>query len=330
MTSGDGAAGTRLRRVTVLPVVLAVQVLLLCAAPGLLVVAALVGVVARSDRAVRSVLLVVAYAAIELWTVARIRRGPLDWDELTREVLSIAYTVVRAVLDVPVVLAEGSATPERLISTGRPIVVLARHCGPGDSLFIAWLLAVHYRRRPHIVLKSALRVDPVVDLAGDHLRLCFVRGRGTRARIGQLAATMADGDALLLFPEGGNFSWPRWRRAILALRESGAARAARRALRRTHTLPPHHGGALAALVAAPTADCLVLAHAGFTADGRDRPWWRLPVHRPFLVHTRLIPAAEVPRTEERLPGWLDAIWSSVDSWVDTAVTGAADPLPSVD
>ncbi|MCA1835173.1 MAG: hypothetical protein LC721_02045 [Actinobacteria bacterium] len=59
----------------------------------------------------------------------------------------------------------------------------------------------------------------------------------------------AAGDALLLFPEGANFTWPRWRRAVLALSASGAHVAARRARRRTYTLPPHRGGATAALMA---------------------------------------------------------------------------------
>jgi 1-acyl-sn-glycerol-3-phosphate acyltransferase len=174
--------------------------------------------------------------------------------------------------------------------------------------------------RLNVVLKSLLRVEPVVDLAGDHLPLCFVRRHGhTRERIGELAAAMSSGDALLLFPEGRNFSRQRWLRTLAELVASGARRAARRMRRHTHTLPPHHGGAHAALAAAPHADVLLLAHAGFTADGRDRPWWRLPMHRPFLVRTTLVPAAEVPRGERALGLWLDRAWADVDDWIEYTV-----------
>ncbi len=310
----------RLRRIVTIPLLVSVHICLLLASPLLLAVATAVALAMRSSRPLRSVLLVVTYAGIELHTLTRILRGTVDWDQLLRDVLSRAYRAFHAVLDVSLVLTDDSVTPERLRATGNPVVVLARHCGPGDSLFIAWLLAVYYGLRPHIVLKALLRVEPVVDLAGDHLPLCFVGGGRTRQRIGTMASAMSGGDALLLFPEGGNFSWPRWRRAIEALRERGARTAALRALRRTHTLPPHHGGTFAALSAAPAADALLLAHAGFAADGRNRPWWRLPVHRPFVVHTTLVPAADVPRTEDGLAAWLDATWTNVDAWVDAAVT----------
>ena len=65
----------------------------------------------------------------------------------------------------------------------------------------------------------------------------------------------------------------------------------------------------------PKADVLVLAHTGFAADGRDMPWWWLPVHRELLVRTILVPAATVPRDRETLAIWLDDTWSQVDTWV---------------
>jgi 1-acyl-sn-glycerol-3-phosphate acyltransferase len=317
---------TGLRRAVTIPVFAIAEVLFLVAGPVSLLVAAVVAVCVRSTRPVRSVLLVLAYAVIELRTLARVCSGPIDWEQLLRDVLGTAYAVLRRLLDVPLELAPGSVTPAELAATGRPVVVLARHCGPGDSLFVAWLLAVHYGLRPHIVLRSLLRVEPLVDLAGDHLPLYFTGRHRARDGIKGLAAGMTAGDALLLFPEGRNFSWARWQRAITALQASGARHAAREALRRTHTLPPHHGGTFAALAAAPTADALLVAHAGFTVDGRNRPWWRLPMHRPFVVRTALIPAADVPRTEDALSAWLDTVWSDVDAWVAAAVT-ARPPSP---
>jgi 1-acyl-sn-glycerol-3-phosphate acyltransferase len=309
---------TAIRRLVMVPVVACFELLLLAISPLALLIAVLVGVVKRSTLPVRSVLLVAAYAAVELSLLPRVLRGERDWDAFVREVLTRAYLIMRRVLDVRVVLEDGSPTPEQAV-TGNPLIVLARHCGPGDSLFIAWLLADYYRLRLNVVLKSALRWEPVVDLAGDHLPLCFVHRHedGARDRVSELAADMTAGDALLLFPEGGNFSWQRWRHAIATLAASGAFRAARLARRHTHTLPPRRGGAGAALLGAPTADVLLLTHSGFAPDGRDRPWWLLPVHRSLLVRTTVVPAATVPRDEERLTAWLEATWSQVDTWVAT-------------
>jgi 1-acyl-sn-glycerol-3-phosphate acyltransferase len=318
---------TALRRALTVPTVITLEVLILVFAPLLLVVAVLVGIGTGSSRPVRSTALVVAYAGIELATLRRLLRcEDHDWDAVLRDVLARAYTVVQAILDVRLVLEAGSATREQL-STANGLLVLARHCGPGDSLLIAWLLVVHYRLRLRAVLKSALRLEPTLDMASDHLPLCFVGHSGERARsrIHDLAAAMSPGDALLLFPEGANFTWPRWRRAVLALSASGAHGAARRARRRTYTLPPHRGGATAALMASPAADVLVLAHTGLASDGRGRPWWQLPVHHRLLVRTTLAPAATVPRDREMLAGWLDETWSQVDSWVHSHAVDQAMP-----
>lgn len=312
---------TALRRAVTVPIVITVEILLLIAAPLLVAIAALVAAATGSTRPVRSTALVVAYAAIEVATLRRLLRGERDGDALLRNVLNRAYTAVRAILDVPLVLEDGSATREQL-ARSNGLVVLARHCGPGDSVFIAWLLVVHYQLRLRVVLKSALRLEPTLDLASDHLPLCFIghHGRRARNRIKDLAASMSTGDALLLFPEGGNFSWPRWHQAISSLSAAGAYHAAALARRHTHTLPPHPGGVIAALTGSPKADVLLLAHTGFTPDGHDRPWWRLPVHRPLVMHTILTPAAAVPRDHETLPRWLDAAWAQVDNWVESHTT----------
>jgi hypothetical protein len=277
----------------------------------------LVAAVVRSSRPVRAVTLVVAFAVIELMALARISTGVDDWNQLLVDVLDRGYRAMRQILNVPLVVEAGSPSAAELGGSDG-LVVLARHCGPGDSVFVAWLLAVQYRLSLRIVLKRLLRLEPTIDLAADHLPLWFVGGRrgAAKAGIAELAATLSHGDALLLFPEGKNFSWPRWHAAIEQLRERGQYLTASRARRRTYTLPPHLGGALAALVAAPRADVLLLAHSGFSRDGRDRPWWRVPMNRPLVVRTVLIPASQVPRDEDRLRAFLDNAWSQVDTWVE--------------
>lgn len=309
---------TVLRRVVMIPLVVCFELLLLATSPVSLAVAAVIGATTRSSRPIRSVLLVLAYAAIELRVLCRMTTSHQDgWASLPGDVLAIAYRALRTILDVRVGLDESSVSVEQLAATGRPVVVLARHCGPGDSLFVAWLLTVHYGLRLRVVLKSAIRLCPSVDLAGSHLPLCFVGagGRRTRHDIKQLAASMSAGDAFLLFPEGGNFSWPRWRQAVDRLVAAGNQLAARALRTHTHILPPHHGGATAALTGARDADVLLLAHTAFTDDGRDRPWWQLPMHRTMTIRTELVPAVDVPREPAAIGEWIDSTWSTMDDWV---------------
>jgi len=306
------------RRALMVPLVVAFELLLIATSPLTLLVASLVGAACRSSRPVRTVALLVAYAGIELRTLARVARGVDDWDALMRDVLDEGYRAMHRTLDVTVALEEGSATTQQL-QAADGVIVLARHCGPGDSLFIAWLLATYHRLSVRIVLKKALRWEPTIDVAGDRLPLCFVGSGGGKARHGveTLATSLTAGQALLIFPEGGNFTWERWREALHRLRERGEHVLARRARRRTHTLPPRPGGAVAALLAAPKADVLLLAHSGFSPDGRNRPWWQLPVHHRLTIRTVLLPAASVPRDEQEARQFLDQAWSQVDTWVES-------------
>jgi len=133
-------------------------------------------------------------------------------------------------------------------------------------------------------------------------------------------------DPMLLFPEGANFSWPRWRKAITELRSTRGFRAARRALRQSHTLPPRSAGAAAAVAGAPNANILVVTHNGFCADGRARPWWQLPIHRQLLIRTVVVPAARIP-PPTRVGPWLERTWTQVDAWV-AAHAEQGDPAPA--
>jgi 1-acyl-sn-glycerol-3-phosphate acyltransferase len=303
-----------LRRLVTVPLVTATMVCVLVSGPVLLAGTALAGLVMRSTRPVRSAALVMAYAFVELRTLLKLATGDLDGDRLAQEFLTAAYSAARRILDVEVVLDPASATPD-VVSRDKPVIVLSRHCGPGDSLLVAWLLMAQYRLQIRAVLKSVLRFEPVLDYAGQLGCLCFLaRGGKARRQIQDLAASLSGGQALLLFPEGANFSWPRWRAAIAELRSTGKIHAAKRALRQSHTLPPHTGGVSAAVTGAPGAYVLVLTHNGFCPDGRARPWWQLPVHRQLLVRTALVPADQLLQTDQ-LDTWLERTWSQVDAWV---------------
>jgi 1-acyl-sn-glycerol-3-phosphate acyltransferase len=306
-----------IRRAVTLPLVVLLELSIILTSPLTLAVGGIASLLTRSSRPVRSVALVTAFAAIEVSTLVRLRQGVEDWDELVRSVLDRSYRAMHRTLGITVRLEDGSPDPEDLAGSDG-LVVLARHCGPGDSVFIAWLLAVHYRLTLRIVLKELLRLDPILDVAGDHLPLCFVRRGGKRALKGieVLAGGLGDGECLLLFPEGGNFTWQRWQAAVTSLASRGEHARARRARRATHTLPARPGGALAALAAAPAADVLLLAHSGLSDDGRDRPWWRVPINRELVVRTVLVPAAAVPREDTAARAFLDQAWAQVDTWVE--------------
>lgn len=305
---------TLLRRSVTLPLVIILMTVVLIMGPLLLAAAGVAGLAARSSRPIRTVALVMAYAVIEVRTLAKLVRGERDGDQLSRDFLSMAYSAVRSILDVEVVLDSASVSAAD-IPRDDPVIVLARHCGPGDSVLVAWLLRLEYQLRVRVVLKAVLQCEPVLDLAEELGCLCFLK-RGDRARrqIHDLAESLIGGEAMLLFPEGANFSWPRWRNAITQLRVTGGIRAAARALRQTHTLPPRTGGAAAAVAGAPSANILVLTHNGFCADGRARPWWQLPIHRQLLVRTALVPAAHIPAANHLGP-WLERTWTQVDAWV---------------
>jgi 1-acyl-sn-glycerol-3-phosphate acyltransferase len=306
---------TLLRRAVTVPLVTVLMIGVLMVWPLLLAIGGAAGLVARSSLPVRTLGVVMAYALLELRALWKLLRGGQDCDQFVRDILERAYTVGRRTLNVDVLLDTASPTPDQ-IPRGEPVIVLSRHCGPGDTLLVAWLLNIHYRLELRIVLKAVLRCEPVLDLAGDLGCLCFLHHRSEHARkqIHDLAASLVGGQALLLFPEGGNFTWARWRTAITRLRSSGRLREARSAWRQSHTLPPRTGGAAAALSGAPSANVVVLTHTGFSPDGRARAWWRLPMNRRLLVRTVLVPAGELPPPDELSP-WLERTWSQVDAWV---------------
>ena len=199
------------------------------------------------------------------------------------------------------------------------MVVLSRLAGPGDSfLLVDTLMDRDHLRRPRIVLKAALRLDPVVDVYLGRLPSAFLVP-GSSDAVGQvaaLAAGLGTEDALLIFPEGGNFTAGRRSRAIAALRGKGLADEADAAERMQHVLPPRPGGVAAALAAAPHADVVLVAHTGLEHLSTVRDLWRgLPMDAEVRMRWDFVPAAEVPRDREEQAAWLFARWAEMDRWI---------------
>lgn len=199
------------------------------------------------------------------------------------------------------------------------MIVLSRHAGPGDSLLLVrTLMDRDHRRRPRIVLKDTLQWDPLLDVYLNRLPNAFMTGGGQdmAERVGALAQDMGEEDALLVFPEGGNFTEARRLRAIDRLRGKGMVDQADRATLMRHVLPPRPGGVLAAIEAAPHADVVFVAHTGLEHLSTPADLWDgLPMDTTVRLRWWFVPADEVPRDPAVQEDWLYERWAEIDTWV---------------
>ncbi|HYZ93092.1 MAG TPA: 1-acyl-sn-glycerol-3-phosphate acyltransferase [Actinomycetota bacterium] len=203
------------------------------------------------------------------------------------------------------------------------VLVFPRHAGPGDSLLIARTLMSGYKRRPRIVMKATMQWAPTIDIIGNRLHACFIRPSDRDAsrfiaRIADLAKDMDEQEAVVLFPEGGNFTLRRRERAIAKLRESGREDYAARAEQMTHILAPRPGGALAAITAAPEADVVFVAHTGleYLSDTPDL-WRSVPLQQPIIGRYWRISPSEIPDGRDERIDWLYSWWSTIDAWIES-------------
>lgn len=247
-------------------------------------------------------------------------RGPTwreDHEKLLLDVLDTAMRLGRKWVGLEVRLDSAMD----LGDPDRPLLCFARHAGPADSLAVAWLLSRTGGRLPRIVLADALRWDPGIDLILTRLGSDFVpslsgAGDNRLAGVRRLAASLERRDALLMFPEGENWT-PMRRSALIArLRERGHAARLRQAERLRRVLPPKTKGVVAALTERPDADVMIVAHAGLGALDSPRAIFdAIPFDRPFLVHPWSYAAGSLPRDPVAIEAWLDAQWTAIDAWV---------------
>ncbi|MEY9928754.1 1-acyl-sn-glycerol-3-phosphate acyltransferase [Catenulispora sp. GP43] len=211
--------------------------------------------------------------------------------------------------------------PGTLTLPAGPLIVCGRHGGVGGAFLLAQILLADFGRLPRVVLKQTLAWDPLIDTLLSRIPHAFIDPQpgdqgATAARIGVLAEGMDADDALLIFPEGGNFTPRRRIRAIHRLRRRGLAKAASHAEQLRHVLPPHPDGLFSALDAAPDADVVFVAHTGLEHVQSAADMWRaLPLRLPVVFTWWTVPAAEIPREEEARVRWLEENWSRIDGWV---------------
>ncbi|MCM3884076.1 1-acyl-sn-glycerol-3-phosphate acyltransferase, partial [Frankia sp. R82] len=216
-----------------------------------------------------------------------------------------------------------------------PVLVLSRHAGPGDSFVLVHLLLNRYRLLPRLVLLDSLQLDPAIDLLLNRLGACFLRNDGSQddaaERIGALAARLRPGEALVIFPEGANFTPGRRRRLIARLRAGGLWERAAVAEDLDAVLPPRPAGVLAALAAGTVAATMIVAHAGLDEFAAPADVWRaVPFGTPLVLRWWWVPAAEIPRSATGRTQWLTMHWAVVNAWIDAQRAAAAGTGPGID
>jgi 1-acyl-sn-glycerol-3-phosphate acyltransferase len=323
------------RRVVLAPLFLVMTFLALTTLPVLVIVAAALSTVLPGRwRLLRLLWMVLLHLVLEsavllalfvLWVASgfgwRIRspRFQLAHYAIVRWYLQVIYWECERVLHVRVAV-EGPAPTSY---DGRPVLILSRHAGPGDSFLVVHALVNWYAREPRIVLKDTMQWDPAIDVVLNRLPNRFIRpdpgrtGDEVERQVGELARNLDENDAFVIFPEGGNFTEHRRKRAIERLRRKGHIDEAEKAERLRHVLAPRPGGVIAALTNARDADVVFVAHTGVEHMTTVLDVWReLPMDREIEMRWWIVPAAEVPVDREARIDWLFAWWARIDDWIE--------------
>ncbi|MDR5692324.1 1-acyl-sn-glycerol-3-phosphate acyltransferase [Agromyces indicus] len=208
-----------------------------------------------------------------------------------------------------------------------PRVIASRHAGPGDSFILVHAVFDWFERSPRIVLKDTMQWDPAIDVVLNRLPNRFLAPEPAPDahrpvdhllldRIRDLATDMGPRDALVIFPEGGNFTERRRTRAIERLRAAGLHAAADRAARLQNVMAPRPGGFFAALDAAPDADVYFVAHTGLERIRTITDVWReLPTDKTIVMRFWRVPRNEIPTAREERFDWLLQEWEDIDDWI---------------
>jgi 1-acyl-sn-glycerol-3-phosphate acyltransferase len=222
-----------------------------------------------------------------------------------------------------------------LAGPGRPLIVLSRHAGPGASFVLIYVLLRAHQRVPRIVLQERLRLDPALDLLLTRIGCAFLdagrTGAGApTALVGRLAADLRPGDAMVIFPEGMDWTPARHRLSVGRLRRKGLPGQAAAAEAMPNVLPPRPAGTFAALKAAPDAGLAVFMHTGHDALlGPAAIWQALPLRRELLMVCWNEPEPRAS-SEADCAAWLNEVWRRIDSWIQeqAAVTDLIEQNPA--
>jgi 1-acyl-sn-glycerol-3-phosphate acyltransferase len=322
------------RRPITVTVWLVMSVVCLALSPLLLSLAALVSAVTGRPQAVMFARLVVTYFALEFSTlIACATLWVASGGGLligTQRFQQLHYRLLRwfvhgfaqrclASLDIRVPAEEPTEATRALESDG-PLLFFSRHAGPGDTILLIDRLLTRFDRLPSVVFKQSVAWDPCVDVIGHrlpHAVLDTSEKEECEARIEEVAAGLGRRGVLVLFPEGGNFTPERRRRAIRKLWRTGRQTEAAKAERMSHVLPPRPTGALAALRGNPKADVIFGAHSGLGLAAFPSEIWREPpLGKTFHTRMWFSPAAERPLDPDAQVAWIYDWWKRLDKWIE--------------
>jgi 1-acyl-sn-glycerol-3-phosphate acyltransferase len=337
------------RRPITITVWLVMSIVCLTLSPVLLALAALMSALTRRPQALILARLAVAYFALELATL--LACGALWMASCggllmgTERFQRLHYRLLRwfvhgfaarwsALLEIDVPVEEPTEAT-RALQSDRPLLFFSRHAGPGDTILLIDRLLTRFDRFPSVVFKRSIAIDPCVDLIGHrlpHAVLDTSDKAGSEHQIERVAAGLGRRGVLLLFPEGGNFTTERRRRAIRKLWRTGRRREAFQAEHMSNVLPPRPPGALAALRGNPGADVIFGAHSGLGLAAFPREiWHETPLRKTFNTHMWLSPAAEHPTDPDAQVAWIYDWWKRLDAWIEEQGTepqsGATAGLP---
>jgi 1-acyl-sn-glycerol-3-phosphate acyltransferase len=218
------------------------------------------------------------------------------------------------------VAPDSSPDATRALEGGDPVIVFSRHAGPGDSILLVDQLLSRFHRRASVVLKESWAVDPSIDLLAHRLPQALLQGGDrddAQAQIADVASRLGDRGALLLFPEGANFTPERRRSALASLRAKGRRQAAADAQRMSNVMPPSPAGVLAALRGNPAADVIFAGHTGLGLAANPRELWRdMPTGRTLRTHMWLAHRSEIPADADEQVAWLNEWWRRIDAWIE--------------
>ena len=252
-----------IRRLVLAPLVIVIACGFIVLSPFLALLALVFGLLARSRaghmRSLRLVGFMLVWFVAEtvtlvvlagLWVVSgfggRMRTEPYQSRHyaVMRRFLDTLYEGAERTYGLRVEVDEPDLTGDELAARlTRPVIVLSRHAGPGDSFLLVHQLLSVYHRRPRVVMKAALQLDPSVDIVGNRLPNVWIKSRQAgehifTEQIARLARGLDERGALVIFPEGGNWTPGRWRRGIRRLEHVGRLDLAERARDMPNLLPP--------------------------------------------------------------------------------------------
>jgi 1-acyl-sn-glycerol-3-phosphate acyltransferase len=277
--------------------------------------------------------------AVALWVGSFLRRGARDGERyedahyvLLDELLTRLWATARRYFGLQI------RPPDRQAPLpAGPLLVFSRHAGPGDSFLLVYALLEAVRRRPRIVLKHTLALDPLIDVVLSRTPNCFVGASDEERaqvpeRIAELAESLRTGDALLLFPEGGNFTRARRSRLLERMRSRGRWSLLPAARSLEHVLPARTAGVFAAIDAAPPGTTAVfVAHTGLDRLESVRDVWQaVPLDAPLELAWWTTPIEQIPADPADRERWLAAHWTRIDDWIDRRSSQRAEPADVAD